>query len=190
MQPKSKVGRNSATIWILQSSTYTQLYHAYFTDFMDSVDISAMITHAAELIAPYVEQDPTKFCTYEEHLTGVTALQAFCDLRIQSVRAQLGGDDTPVDTGTLDLTDLGTMNRGGMGGGFDRSNRGDRQWQTETPPQAPATAPAVQPSDFPGQSMQPLGQPTAQSTPENLLTIGLSVGILLIGLLIARKYRR
>ena len=176
--------------WILQSSTYTQLYHAYFADFLDSVDISAMITHAAELIAPYVEQDPTKFCTYEEHLTGVTALQAFCDLRIQSVRAQLGGDDTPVDTGTLDLTDLGTMNRGDMGGGFDRSNRGDRQWQTETPPQAPATAPAVQPSDFPGQSMQTPGQPTAQSTPETLLTIGLSVGILLIGLLIARKYRR
>ena len=37
----------------------------------------------------------------------MTALQAFCDLRIQSVRAQLGGDDTPVDTGTLDLTDPG-----------------------------------------------------------------------------------
>ncbi len=177
--------------WILQNSTYTQLYHAYFTDFLDSVDVSGMISQAAGLIAPYVEQDPTKFCTYEEHLTGVAALQTFCDLRIQSVRAQLNGDGTPVDTSTLNLTALGTMNIGGMGGGFDRGNRGDRQWQPETPPHAPTASSDIQPDRFPGQAMQTMGQPTTQSNMgSSLLPILLSAGALLLGLLIVWKYRR
>ena len=177
--------------WILQNSTYTQLYHAYFADFLDSVDISGMISQAAGLIVPYVEQDPTKFCTYEEHQTGVAALQTFCDPRIQSVRAQLSGNDTPVDTGTLDLTDLGTMNMGGMGGGFDRGNRGDRQWQTETPPQAPTASSDVQPDRFPGQAMQTMAQYDTQRNMSNsLFPLLLSAGALLLGLLIAWKYRR
>ena len=40
------------------------------------------------LIASYVEQDPTKFCTYEEFETGVDTLKSFCLLRAESIRGQ------------------------------------------------------------------------------------------------------
>ncbi len=209
--------------WIVQNSTYTQLYHDYFADFLDSVDIAGMISHAAQLIAPYVETDPTKFCTYEEHLAGVTALQTFCDLRSQSVRAQLSGDTAPIDTGDLQLDDLGTMN---MGGGFGKDNRGDRQRQnqTETQPTIPTEgvfAPGqgfggqfptdrlteetgqqeqaeqnAVPDGFSGQfsgmgNMTFPGQAAeSASGGSQLALLGISTAVLLLGLLIAWKYRR
>lgn len=36
-----------------------------------------MMNQVTELIAPYVEKDPTAFCTYEEYEKGVETLRAF-----------------------------------------------------------------------------------------------------------------
>ncbi len=101
--------------WIFQSAEATALYHEYFAQFLDTVDITALIDEAYALIAPYVERDPTAFCTYDEFETGVDTLRQFCTLRTESIRRQLSGDATAVDTGELDLSLMGTM---GMGGGF------------------------------------------------------------------------
>jgi len=122
--------------WIFESEEYTALYHQIFAEFLDTVDIAAIIDHAAELIAPYVEKDPTKFCTVEEFEAGVAALRQFCVLRSESVLGQLDGTipatnegqsadkTTLVDTGDLNLSDMGTM---GGAGGFGPGRDGDRQ---------------------------------------------------------------
>lgn len=99
--------------WIFSNAEYTELYHQYFEEFLNSVDIDAIIDSAVDLIAPYVEQDPTKFCTYEEFETGVATLKTFCSLRSESVSNQLSGDDTIVDASSISLSDMGTMNQGG-----------------------------------------------------------------------------
>ena len=44
-----------------------------------------------ELIAPYVKEEPTAFCSYEDFLLGVDTLKNFCLLRAESVRGQLDG---------------------------------------------------------------------------------------------------
>ena len=93
--------------------TTTALYHQYFSDFLNTVDPAALIDEAYALIVPWVERDPTKFCTVEEFETGVQALKLFCSLRTQSVRSQLTGSDEPVDASQLTLSDMGTMGRGG-----------------------------------------------------------------------------
>ena len=123
--------------WIFESEKYTDLYHQIFAEFLNTVDITAIIDHAAELIAPYVEKDPTKFCTTEEFESGIAALRQFCTLRSESVRGQLEGtipstdegqsaDPTAlVDTGDLNLSDMGTM--GGGKGGFEPGRGGDQQ---------------------------------------------------------------
>lgn len=49
--------------WIFSVETYTELYHQYFAEFLESVNIEEIIDNAAELIVPYVEKDPTKFYT-------------------------------------------------------------------------------------------------------------------------------
>ena len=119
--------------WLVQGDEYTELYHAYFEKFLDTVDATEIINATYPLIASYVERDPTKFCTYEEFEKGVEALRTFCELRTQSVRGQLDGavpsaDDgrsadssALIDASALTLSDMGSMNRGGGFGG--RSNR-------------------------------------------------------------------
>ena len=114
--------------WIVSSEEYTQMYHEYFAEFLDTVDIQGIIDEAYQLIAPYVEKDPTAFCTYEEFETGVATLKTFCELRTESVRGQLDGsipstdegqnadDSALVDASSITLSDMGSM--GGNGGGF------------------------------------------------------------------------
>lgn len=70
----------------------------------------------AEMIRPYVEKDPTKFCTTEDFDKGVETLSKFVSLRAEAVSRQLNGDDAAVETGDLDLSVMGSMG-GGMGGG-------------------------------------------------------------------------
>ena len=71
--------------WIFADETYTELYHQYFSEFIESYFESGyfeqMMDEVYDLIAPFVEKDPTKFCTYEEFETGFAALERFCILR-------------------------------------------------------------------------------------------------------------
>ena len=80
------------------------------------------------MIAPYVQKDTTAFCTYEEFEAGVEAIRGFCELRGESVKGQLDGtipstedgqkadSSALIDTGDLNLSDMGTMGGGGKGG--------------------------------------------------------------------------
>ena len=108
--------------WIFSDETYTQQYYALYAEMLETVDIQGIIEQAYELIAPYVEKDPTAFCTYEEFEAGVSALKQFCTLRSESVQLQLSGSEDTVDTGTLNLSDMGTM-MSSMGN-FDMGNMG------------------------------------------------------------------
>ena len=111
--------------WIFASEEYTDRYHELFAEFLESFDLDVIISETAEMIAPYVEKDPTKFCTYEEFETGVEVLRQFCALRSESVRGQLDGTIPSTDAGQnadssalvdvsgLTLSALGSMNNGG-----------------------------------------------------------------------------
>ena len=79
------VGSRPMLAWIFNQEEYTEMYHEYFADFIseyfDSGYFEEMIDSVSEMIAPYVEKDPTKFCTYEEFEEGVSTLKEFCLLR-------------------------------------------------------------------------------------------------------------
>ena len=116
--------------WILSSDEYTELYHSYFSEFIESTDFASLIDETSALIAPYVEKDPTAFYSYDEFEVGVTALKQFCALRAESVCGQLdgtipstsdgqnGNGSALVDTSGLNLSDMGSMmgGKGGIGG--------------------------------------------------------------------------
>ncbi len=115
------------TDWIFQSEDYKARYHELFREFLSSVNIPALVEETAELIAPYIKNDPTAFYSYEEFEAGTDALERFCTLRSDSVLGQLSGSipstgegqrqspESLVDTGDLQLSAMGTMG-GGMGG--------------------------------------------------------------------------
>lgn len=119
--------------WIFADEEYTESYHQYFAEFIDDYFYSGyfeeMITQVQELIAPYVDKDPTKFCSYEEFEKGAATLKDFCLLRAESVRGQLAGEipataqeqaknqESLVDASGISLSDMGSMGFG-MRGGF------------------------------------------------------------------------
>ncbi|MGN1340539.1 MAG: CotH kinase family protein [Oscillospiraceae bacterium] len=120
--------------WIFADEEYTALYHQLFAEFIEQTDFPALISETAQLIAEYVEKDPTKFCTYDEFQAGVSAITQFCALRAQSVSGQLDGSipstsdgqsaysSSLVDTGSLNLTNTGSMNTGGGNRSFNKSS--------------------------------------------------------------------
>lgn len=196
--------------WITGSTAYTELYHQYFAEFLETADPAGLIAEMSELIAPYVEKDPTKFCTYEEFQTGVQTLTEFCRLRTESVAGQLAGTipadsdgqtaepSALVDASGLKLSEMGTMNHGG---GRSRDAFGPN---AGTAPQAEGEDPAN--SKVPAMNAVPPtggipdrtafnGAPggfreETAAGPEALILLGVSAAILLVGILLVKRYRR
>ncbi|MBQ8552365.1 MAG: CotH kinase family protein [Clostridia bacterium] len=149
--------------WIFNDEAYTELYHTYFEEFINQFFengyLESVIDETYELIKPYVEKDPSKFCTFEEFETGAAAIKEFCLKRAESVSGQLDGSipstsegqsadsSTLVDTTGLNISDMGTMNngigggrggnmfgedRGNSNGGMTRPNRGGESSMPDT----------------------------------------------------------
>lgn len=130
--------------WIFNNEEYTELYHEHFSEFIasyfDSGYFAEMIDHVNAMISPYVEKDPTKFCSYEEFEKGVATLKEFCLLRVESISGQLDGtigttsdtqeSDTLIDAGDLQINDMGSMGNA-MGGGKDKFNGDIQKAQAE-----------------------------------------------------------
>ncbi len=80
---------------LMLNNEYYQKYHELFDAFIESYFESGYFTYktaaVTDMIAPYVQKDPTAFCSYEDYLTGVHTFQKFCLLRAESVRKQLEG---------------------------------------------------------------------------------------------------
>lgn len=137
--------------WIFASEEYTELYHEYFSEFIeeyfDSGYFEEMINSTTELISPYVEKDPTKFCTYKEFETGVSTLKEFCLLRAESITRQLQGtigstsetqdSETLIGAGDLQISDMGTMNASMAGGGNDSGVDKGAAADSDSMPQKP-----------------------------------------------------
>ena len=148
--------------WIFDIEEYTEMYHEYFREFLNSVDLTKMIEDTAALIDEYVQKDPTKFCTFEEYLTGLEAIKQFCELRKESVQGQLDGtipstsagqsadSSSLIDTNGLNTSDMGSMgggggfgggnNRGGFGGNKSEGSDSNTNYQGKSTVTAMATA--------------------------------------------------
>ncbi len=122
--------------WIFENEEYTDLYHWYFEEFMTNFfandKFTQMLDDTKELISPYVEKDPTAFCTYEEFETGVATLRQFCLLRAESISGQLSGTigsttETQKNSALIDASDLSISAMGSMG--FGDNNFGDRDFR-------------------------------------------------------------
>lgn len=146
--------------WIFSDESYTQQYKELYTQFLEQVDIQSLIQTTADLIAPYVQKDACAFYTYEEFEKGVEALKQFCALRTESVTRQLAGNTEAVETGDLNLSDMGTMSHNGGSkdedsNGSDNSNDFPQMPDGMTPPdnmnmgEMPSGAPNGTPPNLP-----------------------------------------
>ena len=78
---------------LMKNDEYFARYHAYFdqllSEYFESGRYEAVIRQTQAMLAPYVEADPTAFCSYEDHLLAVDTLLEVCGLRGESIRGQL-----------------------------------------------------------------------------------------------------
>jgi len=98
---------------------YRALFEELISGYFESGRFAATLRRAEAQIAPYVQRDPTAFCSFADHQRAVDALEEICLLRAQSVRGQLDGEfpdtlreqaENPgagVDASDVRLTDLG-----------------------------------------------------------------------------------
>ncbi len=111
---------------VMKNRTYYDRYHALFDQFIagyfESGYFDAFVDETLALIAPYVEKDPTAFCSYDDFLLGSETIRRFCQLRAQSVRGQLSGtipstirqqmeqgSDSFIDGSSVWLPDMGEI---------------------------------------------------------------------------------
>ena len=122
--------------WIFNNEEYLNQYHSVFSEFItsyfDSGKFEQLYDKTIALISPYVEKDPTAFCTYEEFQQAAQYLKEFCVLRAQSIKGQLNGSipstsegqeansSTLINASSIDIDAMGTQN----GGGFGNENGG------------------------------------------------------------------
>ncbi|GFI55922.1 hypothetical protein IMSAG013_00973 [Clostridiales bacterium] len=202
--------------WIFASEEYTELYHQYFAEFIatcfNSGCFSEMIDNVNAMISPYVEKDPTKFCTYDEFKTGISTLKEFCLLRAESISGQLDGtigstsdtqeSDTLIDAGDMQINDMGSMGST-MGGDKDKFNSDIQKPQTDnnaTEDNSSDDSNAndnngsgnngipQMPGNFGGGQMQSQGQNTISDS--SWIVIGVSVLVLALGLVLAFTFKR
>lgn len=207
--------------WIFSSEEYTALYHKYFANFFasffDSGYFSELIDTTQAMIAPFVEQDATKFCTYEQFQTGVDTLKEFCLLRAESVRGQLDGtipstsdgqaqdSSSLIDASGLSISNMGSMGSGRGGGNnkpsFQNNNSSDSlQNQPPSNPEQPTLPDGGQPSEFPqrrdnGMKSAPKteeGEPanTQMISTDSRISISLSCFVLIAAVLVAMQYKK
>ena len=167
-----------------------------------------MIDSVKELIDPYVEKDPTKFCTCEEFEAGVSTLKEFCLFRAQSVCGQLDGTiastsdgqaqdkSSLVDAGDLEISDMGTMGNnmaqgGGPENGMENNMMQDGGPENGMPMQGERRAVDFDQENIPvavnGKNIQGTD---AGNDGEKWILLGISAGVLLVGLVIAGTFKR
>ena len=108
---------------LMKNDAYFGQYHAYFhqllSEYWESGQGEAVLRRTQAMIAPYVEADPTAFCSYADHLLAADTLLEVCLLRAESIRGQMEGrypitlaqqaerPGVGVDASAIDLRALG-----------------------------------------------------------------------------------
>ena len=210
--------------WIFENEESTELYHQYFAEFIaqcsDNGYFTDMIDSVSGTIAPYVESDPSKFCTYEEFVNGVSALREFCLLRAESVSGQLDGtipstsdgqsvdSSTLIDASELNVSDMGSMGNTMGGGGFpgrgempdstsgDTSENGSHGFRGRPDKMQEEFRNDMQPDA--ASAFNPLGDfgppdirsGNAANNAAALLMLGISAVVLVLGIVTALLFRR
>ena len=110
---------------------YLDKYHAVLSALLSehllNGEYEAEIDRVSEMLMPWIEKDPTAFCTAGEFRKACETMKSFLAIRTESIRRQLSGElpasseaqkkQDMVDASGLDLSDLGALVVGRKSGG-------------------------------------------------------------------------
>ena len=201
---------------LLQNEEAKAQYHEAFRQLIDgyfkSGDFEREFNRTFEMLAEYVQKDPTKFCTFDEFVKGAETIKEFCLLRAESISGQLDGTipsttegqsantEALIDASHITISAIGGM--GGFGGGPKMSFNSEENVEGKNQEEK-ATVPAFNETEdanknqgnrfgeFGGGPMRGFGQ---QQQPKdyttNIIVLSASGILLLAGLVFVFAYKK
>lgn len=126
--PSMGSGEKPLVTTLLENETYRSMYEGYLKEIAEKYFtqeyMTELVTKIHDLIAPYVQNDPTAFCTYEEFEqacstdpTDQYSLAYYAVNMAESIENQLSGGEPTFNTSS--------MQGGGFGGGKQSDFNGE-----------------------------------------------------------------
>ena len=126
--PSMGSGEKPLVTTLLENETYRSMYEGYLQELAEKYFtqeyMTELVTKIHDLIAPYVQNDPTAFCTYEEFEqacstdpTDQYSLVYYAVNMAESIENQLNGGESTFNTNS--------MKGGGFGGGKQSNFNGE-----------------------------------------------------------------
>ncbi|MFZ4451356.1 CotH kinase family protein [Salibacterium aidingense] len=183
---------------LLEIDEYKETYHQYIEDivtgYLEEDHFQNRVEEVSDLISPYVEEDPTAFYSYGEHLqsleedTGqVPGLMSFVTARVENVTKQLNGDLPSYDDGE----GSGGMEMPGANRGNENADAQNEENQGELNGERPADFNPEDREGGPPGGMGGAGQEeTEVDYSAELRNTGISIGILVLAILFAALFKR
>ena len=137
--PSMGSGEKPLVTTLLENETYRSMYEGYLKEIAEKYFtqeyMTELVTKIHDLIAPYVQNDPTAFCTYEEFEqacstdpTDQYSLVYYAVNMAESIENQLNGGEPTFNTNSMKG---GGFGGGGMGGPDFGGEKPDMPSRTE-----------------------------------------------------------
>lgn len=152
--PSMGSGEKPLVTTLLENETYRSMYEGYQKEIAEKYFtqeyMTELVTKIHDLIAPYVQNDPTAFCTYEEFEqacstdpTDQYSLVYYAVNMAESIENQLSGGEPTFNTSSMQGGGMGGGGKGGPDFGGEKPDMPSRTEQSETSETAEAQAQAM-----------------------------------------------
>lgn len=139
--PSMGSGEKPLVTTLLENETYRSMYEGYQKEIAEKYFtqeyMTELVTKIHDLIAPYVQNDPTAFCTYEEFEqvcstdpTDQYSLVYYAVNMAESIENQLNGGEPTFNTSSMQGGGMGGGGKGGPDFGGEKPDMPSRTEQT------------------------------------------------------------
>lgn len=222
--PSMDSGEKPLVTTLLENETYRSMYEGYLKEIAEKYFtqeyMTELVTKIHDLIAPYVQNDPTAFCTYEEFEqacstdpTDQYSLVYYAVNMAESIENQLNGGDPTFNTNSMKGGGFGGGGKGGpdfggempdftggqQGGQMDENERtgqadGQQSGQQNGQQNGQQSGQQGSPPDFGGGEKNPPGMPGQDNKSVRLSdclpTIAVCGGVFVVGVVVLILFKR
>lgn len=217
--PSMDSGEKPLVTTLLENETYRSMYEGYLKEIAEKYFtqeyMTELVTKIHDLIAPYVQNDPTAFCTYEEFEqacstdpTDQYSLVYYAVNMAESIENQLNGGEPTFNTSSMQGGGMGggkggpdfggeipDFTGGQQGGQMDENERsGQRSGQADGQQSGQQNGQQGSPPDFGGGEKNPPGMPGQDNKSVRLSdclpTIAVCGGVFVVGVVVLILFKR
>lgn len=210
--PSMDSGEKPLVTTLLENETYRSMYEGYLKEIAEKYFtqeyMTELVTKIHDLIAPYVQEDATAFCTYAEFEqacstdpTDQYSLVYYAVNMAESIENQLNGGEPTFNTSSMQGGGFGGGGKGGpdfggempdftggqQGGQMDENERSGQQNGQQSGQQG-------SPPDFGGGEKNPPGMPGQDNKSVRLSdclpTIAVCGGVFVVGVVVLILFKR